>query len=105
MTGFELVDQLRAIPTLEQTPIILMNARMPRDGVKQRQLQAIRKPFDLNELMQLIREQLLASDELLFSACCRFRCASSQQVLHRFLLPFIEIGACQQAQVEVPFPP
>jgi CheY-like chemotaxis protein len=62
MTGLELVDHLRTIPTLEQTPIILMSARMPRDGVKQRQLQAIRKPFDLNELMQLLREQLPASD-------------------------------------------
>jgi CheY-like chemotaxis protein len=62
MTGFELVDHLRTIPTLEQTPIFLMSARMPRDGVKQRQLQAIRKPFDLNELLQLVREQLPASD-------------------------------------------
>lgn len=54
----ELVDSLRVIPSLEQTPIILMSTYIPRDGVNERQLQAIHKPFDLNDLMQVVREQL-----------------------------------------------
>jgi CheY-like chemotaxis protein len=62
MDGLELVDTLRAILSLEQTPIILMSAHMPREGVKQRQLQAIHKPFDFNALIQLVREQLPFAD-------------------------------------------
>lgn len=68
MNGLELVDHLRAIPTLKQTPIVLMSARMPRDGVKQRRLPAIHKPFDLNHLLQVVREQLPASDEFHFGS-------------------------------------
>jgi len=34
MNGLELVDHLRATPNGEHTPIILMSARMPREGVR-----------------------------------------------------------------------
>jgi DNA-binding response OmpR family regulator len=58
MNGLELVDQLRATPSLQDVPIILMSARMPREGVNERHLHAIHKPFDFNDLLCLVRELL-----------------------------------------------
>jgi DNA-binding response OmpR family regulator len=55
INGLELVDSLRAIPGLEQSPMILMSARMPPDGLEQRQLLAIHKPFDFNTLIRMVR--------------------------------------------------
>jgi CheY-like chemotaxis protein len=58
MTGLQLAGRLRAIPPLEHTPIILMSARMPRNEINERQLQAIHKPFDFDDLLRLVRDQL-----------------------------------------------
>ena len=62
MNGLELVDHLRATPHAEDTPIILMSARMPREGVAERGLSALPKPFHLDALLRLVREQLAVSD-------------------------------------------
>lgn len=61
MTGLELVDHLRATPNGEETPIILMSARMPHEGIAERGLSALHKPFDLDALLRLVREQLPTS--------------------------------------------
>jgi CheY-like chemotaxis protein len=44
MNGLELVDHLRATPNGEHTPIILMSARIPREGVWERQ-QCVPPPY------------------------------------------------------------
>jgi len=62
MNGLELVDHLRAIPSTERAPIILMSAHMPHNAVNERRLSSIDKPFDFNDLLRLIREQLPVSD-------------------------------------------
>lgn len=67
MTGLELVDCLRSIPGLEQSPLMLMSARLPPSGVEARGLSAIHKPFHFDALIRLLREQLPAADELLSS--------------------------------------
>ena len=62
MDGLELVDHLQATPNVEDTPIILMSAQMPQEGVDKRRVAAIHKPFDLNDLLHLVREQLPFAD-------------------------------------------
>ena len=62
MTGLELVDHLRATPNGKETPIILMSARLPREGVAERGLSALPKPFHLDALLRLVREQVPVAD-------------------------------------------
>ncbi len=56
--SLELVDHLRATPNGEHTPIILMSARMPREGVWECQLRVLPKPFRFKALLRLVCEQL-----------------------------------------------
>jgi CheY-like chemotaxis protein len=58
INGLELVDHLRATPNGEHTPIILMSARMPREGIWERLLRVLPKAFRFKALLRLVREQL-----------------------------------------------
>lgn len=58
MNGLELVDLLRSMAGLEQTPIILMSAHLPRSGVRERGLTPLHKPFDFNALIRQVHELL-----------------------------------------------
>lgn len=59
LNGIELCDHLRSTQQHQRTPVILMSANPPWKDIEQRHLPAIRKPFELEELFQLIREQLV----------------------------------------------
>lgn len=58
MNGIELSDRLRATKGLEQIPTIIMSAYLPEQEVKKRQLVAMPKPFELDDLLDTV-ERLL----------------------------------------------
>ena len=58
MDGLELYDHLHASEGLEQIPMLLMSAHPPQREIKQRGLRCLEKPFELEELLQTVRELL-----------------------------------------------
>ena len=58
MTGLELVDHLRRICGYEQTPMVLMSASLFGKDISKYHLRYIQKPFDLDQLLQLVEETL-----------------------------------------------
>ena len=63
MNGIELYDQLHATNGLEDTPAIMASPRVPTNAVEERHLLSLKKPFDLEELLQTIEEVLENSEE------------------------------------------
>lgn len=63
MNGIELYDQLHATNGLEDTPAIMASARVPTNAVEERHLPSLKKPFELEELLQTIEEVLENSEE------------------------------------------
>lgn len=59
MNGIELYDRLRSTQTLADTPTIIMSAYLPEEEVARRKLISLRKPFELDELLNTV-EKLLA---------------------------------------------
>ena len=58
MDGLELYDHLHTMPELERVPAILMSADLRWRDIEERHLKAIKKPFELDSLLQLIEETL-----------------------------------------------
>ncbi len=57
--GFELHDRLHAIKDLETVPTLMISADAPsRKEMQQRHIVFLKKPFDLNELFDLIEKLL-----------------------------------------------
>lgn len=61
MTGLELSDRLHSDPGLAAVPIIMMSARLPAQELSPRKITGIRKPFDLQNLLDTIESLLDAS--------------------------------------------
>jgi DNA-binding response OmpR family regulator len=59
MNGIELYDRLRSTQALADTPTIIMSAYLPEEEVAKRKLISLRKPFDLDDLLDTV-EKLLA---------------------------------------------
>jgi CheY-like chemotaxis protein len=59
MNGIELYDHLHSIQGLEDVPALFMSANLPTGELKKRRVYYIKKPFELEELLQTI-EALLA---------------------------------------------
>ncbi|MGI9057502.1 MAG: response regulator [Ktedonobacteraceae bacterium] len=59
MNGIELYDRLHALKEFEDVPAIMVSAVLPEQEVKQRSIIGIKKPFDLDILLNTI-EGLLA---------------------------------------------
>ena len=59
MNGIELYDRLGAVKGLEAPPTIMMSARLPTHEIAKRKIVAMKKPFELQELLNSI-EKLLA---------------------------------------------
>ncbi len=59
MTGIELYDLLQNIQELAHIPTIIMSANLPEAAIRQRKLIGIKKPFELDELLDTI-EKLIA---------------------------------------------
>lgn len=60
MNGIQLYDRLHVQPELENTPALVISANAPIDEIKKRQINYLRKPFELNDLLdvteRLVRE-------------------------------------------------
>ncbi len=60
MNGLELYDLLKARQTLKDTPAILMSAQLPEQEVLKRNMVGLNKPFELDDLLNMV-ERLLAA--------------------------------------------
>ena len=62
MNGIELYDRLHKQNKLENIPAILLSAHMIRadlqQAIKQRRLEALEKPFDIERLLTLIEQEV-----------------------------------------------
>jgi CheY-like chemotaxis protein len=56
MNGIELYDKLQEIPELQQIPVLMMSASLPKHELEQRKIVALHKPFEINELLAKIAE-------------------------------------------------
>src|SRR5438874_2112666 len=54
MNGIELYDHLHATEGLEEVPALFMSANLPTGELKKRRVYYIRKPFELDELLEKI---------------------------------------------------
>ncbi len=59
MNGIELYDLLQNTQGLAHIPTIIMSANLPEAAIRQRKLIGIKKPFELDELLDTI-EKLIA---------------------------------------------
>ena len=59
MNGIDLYDQLHATKELEHIPAIMMSANLPASEARKRKITCLKKPFELDELLQTI-EKLIA---------------------------------------------
>jgi CheY-like chemotaxis protein len=64
MNGLEFVDHIRRMKGYEQTPVVLMSASLCGENITRDHLRYIRKPFDLDKLLQLVEEALTAQEVL-----------------------------------------
>lgn len=55
MNGLELYDQIRSIEGFESIPVVFMSAAPPEKVFQERNLQYIKKPFDLEELFNVMK--------------------------------------------------
>ncbi|GHO63389.1 hypothetical protein KSC_022810 [Ktedonobacter sp. SOSP1-52] len=58
MDGLECVEALRATKGIEQTPILLMSANLPKRARERKDLIVVEKPFELDRLLRLVQELL-----------------------------------------------
>jgi DNA-binding response OmpR family regulator len=54
INGIALYDRLHALKELAGTPAVLISANLPQRELATRQLTGLRKPFDLNQLLETI---------------------------------------------------
>ena len=58
MDGIELYDKLHALKELETIPTVMMSARLPTKEIEKRKIIALKKPFELQDLLDMIEELL-----------------------------------------------
>ncbi len=58
MSGLELARCIRSMKGYEQTPVLLMSASILREDLTQYQLKYLRKPFELDLLLQMVEDAL-----------------------------------------------
>ena len=59
MTGLQLYDQLQTIEALEGIPTIMMSANLPQAELAKRHIIGLKKPFDLDDLLDLTEKALV----------------------------------------------
>jgi CheY-like chemotaxis protein len=55
MNGLELYDHLHAQETLQHIPALFMSANAPVNEIEKRHARLIKKPFELDELLQMVQ--------------------------------------------------
>lgn len=58
MNGLDLYDRLHVMKGLETIPALFLSANIPKKEVEKRHVQVLHKPFDLDELVQIIEKLL-----------------------------------------------
>lgn len=58
MSGIELYDQLHAREGFETVPTIILSANLPLEELTKRGLMGLKKPFDLDQLLQAIEKTI-----------------------------------------------
>ncbi len=58
MNGIELYDRLQKAGGLDDVPVLFISANPPQEELKKRCIHFIKKPFELEEFLQKIRELL-----------------------------------------------
>ncbi|GCE30470.1 hypothetical protein KDA_59540 [Dictyobacter alpinus] len=58
INGIQLYDQLHALEDYKYIPVILMSANLPYKEVRQRQMITLKKPFELDELVEIVHHCL-----------------------------------------------
>jgi len=58
MNGLELTERIRSMKGYETTPVVLMSANIFQGDLSKFQLKYVRKPFELDELLQLVEEAI-----------------------------------------------
>ena len=58
MNGIELYDHMRTLEGLETLPALIMSANLPLQDIEKRKFGAIKKPFDLDDLLQTLARLL-----------------------------------------------
>ena len=56
MNGIQLYEHLHARKDLADVPVVLVSANVPEYEVRSRNLILVRKPFELDELLELVEE-------------------------------------------------
>ncbi|GHO86630.1 response regulator [Dictyobacter formicarum] len=55
MDGLELCDRMRAMAEIDDVPIIMMSAYLPKDEAQKRNMACLQKPFELDDLLDTIQ--------------------------------------------------
>jgi CheY-like chemotaxis protein len=63
INGIELMNRIRRIKEYEQTPVVLMSASLCWENISGHHLTYLRKPFDLDRLLQVVEEALTVQDQ------------------------------------------
>jgi DNA-binding response OmpR family regulator len=58
MNGIELYDRLRTIKDYNTIPTIIISAYLPEKEIHERHLTALSKPFDLDELLEMVEKMI-----------------------------------------------
>ena len=53
--GIELYDRLRSMKGMEEIPAIMLSVNPPLEEIKKRKITSIRKPFDVDHLLQTLQ--------------------------------------------------
>jgi DNA-binding response OmpR family regulator len=61
MSGLQFYDHIQKLDTLEPIPTIMMSANLPWQELKKRQIIGLQKPFDIDELLQLVQDIIATS--------------------------------------------
>ena len=63
MDGVELYDRLHAREELETIPAIVVSANLPLHELTKRGLAGLKKPFDLDQLLETVEKTIAQSEE------------------------------------------
>lgn len=58
MNGLDLYDYLHAHKPLKDIPVIMISASLPQHEITQRQLIGMQKPFEIDELITILKQAL-----------------------------------------------
>lgn len=58
MNGIELYDKLHAMKGMEDVPVVIISARLPKKEIEQRNIVGMNKPLELDDFLHMIENLL-----------------------------------------------